>query len=244
METPALANDKYRAVLRSTWIADPADVTLLVTAIPTNVPTIVVVGWETIYETVFRVEGVSGDNSSNYALTGVTRLKGANVNLPEGTAVNCLNNEEYFNQWGTLIAAVQETADAAQDLVDSIDASGVTLLLGKALADKVATLTDGATVDIDASLGNSFYLSASGDRTLNIPTNPPASGFTQKILIFHKATGAERTLSLTVTGDNCFAFGSDVTEIAPTASGKTDIIAAVWNGTLAKWVVVAQVQGF
>lgn len=97
------ANDKYRAQLRSTWISSPADTSLLVTAVPDNVPTIVTVGWNTSLETVFLVTGKSGDSPANYALTGVTRLRGANVNLPENTAVNCLNNEEFFNQYSDFV---------------------------------------------------------------------------------------------------------------------------------------------
>lgn len=244
METPALANDKYRATLRSTWIADPADATILVDAIPTNVPTIIVVGWNTIYETVFRVEGVSGDNSSNYALTGVTRIKGANVNLPEGTAVNCLNNEEYFNQWGTQIAAVQETAEAAQaaidGLSDSINIAGDTILLEKGLAGKSVTLVDGANIALDANLGTDFVVSAAGNRTLDAPTNPTDK---QPIRIYHIASGGARTLTL-ATGAGGFAFGSDITEITETASGKTDVIGAIYNATLSKWLVVAYVKGY
>ena len=113
MDTPILANDKYRATTRSTYIASPADTEIQVTAIPANLPTQVTLGWNTIYETVFRVEGTSGDNASNYALTGVTRVKGTTENIPEGIAVNCLNQEEYFNQWGEQITAVQEVADIA-----------------------------------------------------------------------------------------------------------------------------------
>ena len=97
------ANDKYRATLRSTWVSSPADTSLLVNAIPDNVPTYVVVGWGTDYETVFSVTGTSGSSSADYALTGVTRIKGANANIPENTAVNCLNNEEFFNQYETAI---------------------------------------------------------------------------------------------------------------------------------------------
>lgn len=93
------ANDKYAANLRTTWIASPPDTSLQVTAVPANVPTIITVGWKTDYETVFSVENKSGDSPSNYALTGVERIKGANVNLPENTPVNCLNHEEYFNQY-------------------------------------------------------------------------------------------------------------------------------------------------
>jgi hypothetical protein len=95
------ANDKYVAQLRSTWIADPADGTLSVDSVPENVPTVVVVGYDTDYETVFSVTGKSGDNSSNYTLTGVERLRGANQNLQTNSTVNCLNNEEFFNQYQT-----------------------------------------------------------------------------------------------------------------------------------------------
>lgn len=94
-----LANDKYRASLRSTWIATPPDTTIQVDALPLNIPTLVTVGWGATYETVFIVEGKSGTDPSNYALTGVTRLKGANENIPIDATVNCLNNEEFFNQF-------------------------------------------------------------------------------------------------------------------------------------------------
>lgn len=114
MDIPALANDKYRATLRSTYI-DGVDTALNVTAIPPNLPTIVTVGWKTDYETKFRVEGTSGTNSSNYALTGITKISGYEGNIPENSAVNCLNNEDFFNQWGEQIAAVQEIAETVQE---------------------------------------------------------------------------------------------------------------------------------
>lgn len=99
--TNYFANDSYGATLRTTWIASPADTTLAVTAIPTNVPTIITVGYGTDYETLFSVTGTSGTDSSNYSLTGVTRLRGANVNIPANTACNCLNHEEFFNQYSS-----------------------------------------------------------------------------------------------------------------------------------------------
>jgi hypothetical protein len=120
MATVKKANDKYRSTLRSTWIYDPADATLSVTSVPDNVPTYVVVGWETDYETLFSVEGSAGDNSSNYTLTGVTWVKGYEGNLPSGTAVNCLNNEEFFNQYETRMNEFEDTMD---DLSDEVDAT-------------------------------------------------------------------------------------------------------------------------
>lgn len=97
------ANDKYRANLRSTWVADPAAGSLLVDAIPDNVPTIVTVGWGTEYETVFSVTGTSGSSAADYALTGVVRLRGYSGNLAENLAVNCLNHEEFFNQYSDFV---------------------------------------------------------------------------------------------------------------------------------------------
>jgi hypothetical protein len=225
----AKANDKYRAQLRSTWIASPADTSLLVTAVPENVPTIVVVGWNTDLETVFRVENKSGTNASNYALTGAVRLKGANTNLPENTPVNCLNNEEFFNQYEEKINTMIDNLNDALADIDS------------ALSQfEVVALTDGATPALDASLGGVFTLSAAGDRTIAVPTNPTDG---KKIIIVHHASGGARTLAL-ATGAGGFLFGADVTEIGQTESGKRDLIGAIYNAGLTRWLVVAVVKGF
>lgn len=112
-----LANDKYRATLRSTFV-DGVDTTLNVTAIPTNLPTLVTVGWNTQYETVFAITGTSGSNSSNYALTGLTKIKGYSGNLPENLAVNCLNHEEFFNQFASV---VNDSYIRLDDLADDAD---------------------------------------------------------------------------------------------------------------------------
>lgn len=120
------ANDKYTAQLRSDWIASPADSSLAVTAVPSNFPTIITVGWKTQYETVFKSTGFSGSNSSDYTLTGVTRIKGANANIPEGSAVNCLNNEEYFNQYADLLGEINTVATDAQTAAENAADSALT----------------------------------------------------------------------------------------------------------------------
>lgn len=226
----ALANDKYRASLRSTWIADPADGSLLVDAVPTNVPTIVVVGWNTEYETIFWVEGKSGDSSTNYALTGVTRLRGATTNLPEGTSVNCLNNEEFFNQYEEKINEVINGVNEALLIVDSL--AGLV---------NAVDLVDGAEVEVDASLGSVFKLTAEGDREIQAPTNPYDG---QKIIIMHTASGAARTLSLKTGVAGGFLFGATVEALEETESGKTDLIGCVYSEDLERWLVVAYAQGF
>lgn len=177
MDEPALANDKYRATLRSTFV-DGVDTTLNVTAIPTNLPTIVTVGWNTIYETVFRVEGTSGTNSSNYALTGITKIKGYTGNIPENSAVNCLNNEEYFNQWGDQIAAVQEIAEDAADIADVVNSTWV-------------DSADGATITFDLGNGDNrkFRVTLGGNRTLAVSNPRLGQVFTLRL----KNDGTART---------------------------------------------------
>lgn len=93
------ANDKYNTTLTSGYTASPADTTLSVGAVPSNVPTIVVAAKGTINETLFAVTGNSGGNT----LTGVSRIRGANVNLAQGTSIECLNNEEFVNQYSSAV---------------------------------------------------------------------------------------------------------------------------------------------
>lgn len=163
------ANDKFSALLRSTWIYDPADGSLLTDDVPTNVPTLVVVGWGTEYETVFSVTGKSGTTAADYALTGVTRLRGYEGNLAENLAVNCLNNEEFFNQYSDFVndeylqMAEQSSNPATPDsgylrLFAKTDGkwytkndSGTVAELGQK-SDEWIDVADGATMNFD--LGN------------------------------------------------------------------------------------------
>lgn len=162
------ANDKYRGSLRSTWVYDPADGSLLVDAVPDNVPTLVTVGWGTEYETVFSVTGKSGSTSVDYALTGVVRLRGYEGNLAENLAVNCLNHEEFFNQYSEFVND-EYLQMAEQGSAPSTPASGFLRLYGKTdgkwytkndagteaelgqKSDEWIDVADNATMDFDLS---------------------------------------------------------------------------------------------
>jgi len=104
----------------------------------------------------------------------------------------------------------------------------------------VVTLTDGATPALDASLGSVFKLTAAGNRTIAVPSNATAG---QKIVIRHTASGADRTLALN-SGAGGFRFGTDITALTATTSGKTDYIGCVYNSDDSKWDVVGYVKGF
>lgn len=104
----------------------------------------------------------------------------------------------------------------------------------------VSTLTDGATPALDASLGSVFVLTAAGNRTIAVPSNASDG---QKITIRHVASGGARTLALN-TGAGGFRYGTDITALSQTASGKTDYIGCIYNGTDSRWDVVAYTKGF
>lgn len=108
------------------------------------------------------------------------------------------------------------------------------------LSNKVIALTDGATPALNAKLGNVFTLSAAGDRTIAIPSNPTSG---QKITIRHTASGANRTLALN-TGTGGFRFGTSITGLTITTSGLTDYIECLYNATASKWDVISYVKGF
>lgn len=116
-----------------------------------------------------------------------------------------------------------------------------TLQSTKAALETVVTLTDGASVALDASLGNLFALTAAGSRTISAPTNAVAG---QKIVIMHRASGAAQTLTLTTGSAGAFRFGSDITALTQTVSAKVDYIGAIYNATDSRWDVVSYVKGF
>ena len=190
-------------------------------------------------------------------LAGTETLSGKTLTAPKlangGYLADANGNELII--FTTTASAVNEVtyANAATGNNPTITASGETnvgltiqgkgtkgVTIGNALAETVVTLSDGATPALDASLGNVFRLAAAGNRTIAVPTNPMAG---QKIIIQHFASGGARTLALN-TGASGFRFGSDVTALTATASGKTDYIGCIWNATDSFWDVVAYVKGY
>lgn len=135
-----------------------------------------------------------------------------------------------------------DDVDVEADLGDNFD------LLDEAIGDLqtavgsgVVTLTDGATVAVDSSLGKIFSLTAAGDRTVSAPTGDPVDG--QALIIRHTASGADRTLTLTVGSSGAFKFGTDFTGLTATTSGTTDYIGCVYSTTAQRWHVVSYAKG-
>ncbi|MCF2130104.1 hypothetical protein L1I79_27280 [Strepomyces sp. STD 3.1] len=105
---------------------------------------------------------------------------------------------------------------------------------------QVITLTDAATIATDASRGSHFKVTMAGNRTLGVPTNPVDG---QRVVWEVVASGGARTLAL-AGGAGGFAFGSDITALTATVSGKTDFIGAIYSATANLWRVVAYAKGY
>lgn len=103
---------------------------------------------------------------------------------------------------------------------------------------RVAALTDAATIATDASLGNTFTVTLGGNRTLGAPTNPVDG---QKITYRIRQDGTgNRTLAFNAI----FRFGLDIDVNLSTGANKTDYIGCIYHGTDSKWDVVAVSKGF
>jgi len=107
------------------------------------------------------------------------------------------------------------------------------------LINTVVSLTDAATVALTASAGGVFTLIATGNRTIAVPV-APTSG--QKIVIAHKASGGARTLAVATTAGG-FRFGSDISALSATVSGKTDYIGAIYNSADGFFDIIGYVKG-
>jgi hypothetical protein len=177
------------------------------------------------------------------------------TNFKAVTAILDTNGNELIKVTATASAVNEITlANGATTANATLTASGETnagitltgkgnkgITIGNALLTKVVTVADGAGAVIDASLGNEFEWSLAADRTAGTPTNPIEG---QKIIIEVYASGAARTLTLPTAGAGDFAFGSDITAITQTASGKYDYIGCKYNGIAGRWHVMAYAKGY
>jgi len=122
------------------------------------------------------------------------------------------------------------------------NSANVALSMSNAFAEKVVTLTDSTTPALDASLGNIFYLSATSNATIGIPSNATSG---QKIIIRHFASGAARSIALNTSATG-FRYGTDipVTAITVTSSDTMAYIGAIYNSVDSFWDVVAYSRGF
>ncbi len=100
-------------------------------------------------------------------------------------------------------------------------------------------LTDGATIAVDASLGNDFRVTIGGNRTMGTPANP-ANG---QQIIFQVTQGSGG--SSAITWDTGYEFSTGLPQpTLSSAAGQTDLLGFVYNASKGKWLLAAFVNGF
>jgi hypothetical protein len=105
---------------------------------------------------------------------------------------------------------------------------------------RVVSLAAGPTLNTDASTGDIFDVTLTGNATLANPTNP-VDGQTVRWRIRQDATGGR-----TVTLGNKFVIPSSATSPLPfsTAANKMDVLAATYHAGRDKWDIIAFVMGY
>ena len=130
-------------------------------------------------------------------------------------------------------------AAGAAVLAKASPAAAATTTEQGALAPDVVALTDGATIAVDASLGNDFRVTIAANRTMGSPANPTDG---QKIVI-QVTQGATGSNTITWGGGYEFSTGLPQPTLS-TATGDTDLLGFIYNASKGKWLLVAFVQGF
>lgn len=112
--------------------------------------------------------------------------------------------------------------------VASVDATVARTTLANAFTKTISstafTLTDGASIAVDASQSNIFTVTLGGNRTIANPTNLLAGEYT--FIIKQDGTGS-RTLAF----DTAYKFKTGFSKTLSTAASATDIISAISDGT-------------
>lgn len=116
--------------------------------------------------------------------------------------------------------------------------AGTTVQQG-ALAPSVVNLSDAATIELDASLGNDFRVTLNGNRTMALPANPTDG---QKIVLqVTQGSGGSFTLSW----NGGYEFSTSLPQPAlSTTAGQTDLLGFIYNADKSKWLLAAFVSGF
>ena len=177
-------------------------------------------------------EKVVVDGSTDIIQTIIRAFSTQTVNIFEVRKSDNTVNFAVTNTGGIVVGGTGVTIGS--------NSANVSLSMSSAFVEKVVTLSDVFAPALDASLGNIFYLSSTTNATIAVPTNATSG---QKIIIRHLASGAARTLSLN-TGSLGFRYGTDITALTSTSSGKMDYIGAIYNAVGSSWDVCAYSRGF
>lgn len=105
---------------------------------------------------------------------------------------------------------------------------------------RVVSLTDGATIAVNADTTDVGTVTIAGNRTVSNPTGTPVDGQRIELRVKQDATGGR-----TISWGTSYRFGTDITSttLSPTPS-KTDYILFIYNSADSKWDCRSIVRGY
>lgn len=138
----------------------------------------------------------------------------------------------------TTSSTTYPTSNAVKTAVDAkVNKAGDTLT--GAIIPSVVTLTDAATIAVNATLGSQFTVTLGDNRTLGNPTG----AVNGQLLLFaiRQDGGGNRTLAL----DTKYRLGTDITTTTlSTAAGKTDYLGVRYHSSDDRFDVISFVKGY
>lgn len=114
--------------------------------------------------------------------------------------------------------------------------------MGAELSPKAVTLTDAATVAVNASLGNEYDLTLGGNRTIGVPSNP-VNGQSIRMRVRQPASGGPFTVTWS-SGVGGYSFGASSAPTLSTAASACDLIAFDYDSVKQQWMCCGYQLGF
>jgi hypothetical protein len=113
-----------------------------------------------------------------------------------------------------------------------------TIITAGYVSPAVVSLTDAATISVDAALGNDFRVTIAASRTVGNPTN----GVDGQRVTFQIRQGGGG--GFTANWSSQYKFGSAGAPALSAAAGATDVIGFIYNQSLGSWLCVGAALGF
>ena len=108
------------------------------------------------------------------------------------------------------------------------------------IAPAVVALTDAATIAVNCVLGNDFYVTLGGNRTLGAPSNPVDRQII-RIDVIQPSSGGPYTLS---SYNAVYDFGSGSAPVLSTGAGQIDTLSFRYIASITKWTYLGSGLGY
>ncbi len=181
----------------------------------------------------------SNGGASQVTITGGTVVTGGGSGPAYGASLT--GSSLGMSLTGTLLDAVTSTTyDDGSNTTPLINLlPAFTRSLGTGIGPGVVTLTDAATIAVNAALGNDFHVTLGGNRTLGAPSNPVDRQLIH-VDVIQPASGGPYTLSY----NSIYDFGAGSAPTLSTSANKVDTLTFRYVASLSKWTYLGVSLGF